>query len=257
MIEDFAPRRLPATLAIGVAMALVNALLAIALISLIFSDRLADALPVGVGIALAASAMLGLIIAIMSGFPGMYSGIQDNSAAILGLASASIAASLVGPEAVDTVLAMIIATSLATGMVFIFMGTYRLGEIARFVPFPVIGGLLAGTGYLILEGSLGILEAGLSSDDWWTTDALGLLWPGLAFAGAFLVGSLRSWPAKVYLGFLMGGTAGFHLIIQLTGVGKAASLSRGWLLGPFPDGGLWPGFAADALTRADWGAIAG
>ncbi len=61
---------------------------------------------------------------------------------------------------VDTVLVMMAVTSLATGVVFLLMGYFNIGEIARFVPFPVIGGLLAGTGYLILVGASGILGVG-------------------------------------------------------------------------------------------------
>jgi MFS superfamily sulfate permease-like transporter len=70
----------------------------------------------------------------------------------------------VGPGAIDTVLAMIAATSLATGAVFLLMGYFSLGDIARFVPFPVVGGILAGTGYLILAGSIGILGVGSLRD---------------------------------------------------------------------------------------------
>lgn len=256
LLSDFTPRRLPATLAIGIVFALVNALLTIALMSLIFSsDELAAALPLGIGVGLVASAALAVVIAVGSGFAGMYSGIQDNSAAILGLAAASVATTVVGPTAIDTVIAMLMATSLATGAVLLLMGTFRLGQIARFVPFPVIGGLLAGTGYLILVGSLDILGAGSSALT--TTDALGLLWPGLGFGAAFLLASLRSWPGRAYLGLLVGGIAGFHIVALAAGVGASESLERGWLLGPFPDGSLWPGFAIDALAGADWGAIAG
>ncbi len=61
----------------------------------------------------------------------------------------------------------------------------------------------------------------------------------------------------MYLGFLGVGIAGFHLVTRLMGVDKAEALAEGWLLGPFPEGGLWPGLAVDALAGADWGAIAG
>ncbi len=224
--------------------------------SLVFQGELEDALPIGIGFGLVASAVLAFVIALGSNFPGMYAGIQDASAAILGLSAASIASSLVGPQAVDTVLAMITVTSLATGSVFLLMGYFGLGEIARFVPFPVIGGLLAGTGYLILVGAVRILGDGALGDSM-TTEALGRLWPGVALAVMFLVASRRGWPSWVYLAFLATGVVGFHAITQIAGIDKATSLQRGWLLGPFPDGGMWPGLATEALAGADWGAIAG
>jgi SulP family sulfate permease len=255
LVGDFTLRRLPATLSTGLVLAMVNALLGIALMSLIFRDGLEDALPMGIGLGLAASAVVALVIALGSSFSGMYAGIQDASAAILALSAASIATSVVGPDAVDTVLVMMAVTSLATGGVFLLMGYFSIGEIARFVPFPVIGGLLAGTGYLILVGASGILGVG-SRDALTSADSLGLLWPGVLLAVAFFIASRRRWPSAVYLGFLAVGIAGFHLITRLMGVGKAEALAEGWLLGPFPEGGLWPGLAVDALAGADWGAIA-
>ncbi|HEY6635352.1 MAG TPA: SulP family inorganic anion transporter, partial [Acidimicrobiia bacterium] len=256
LVSDFTLRRLPATLSTGLVLAMVNALLGIALMSLIFRDDLEAALPMGIGLGLAASAVLALVIALGSSFSGMYAGIQDASAAILALSAASIATSVVGPEAVDTVLVMMAVTAIATGGVFLLMGYFSLGEIARFVPFPVIGGLLAGTGYLILVGAIGILGVG-SLDDLTSADSLGLLWPGVLLAVAFFIASRRRWSSAVYLGFLAVSIAGFHLITRSAGVGKTEALAEGWLLGPFPEGGLWPGLAIDALAGADWGAIAG
>ena len=253
---DFGPSRLASTLATGFVMAMVNALLCVALMSLIFTGELRESLSIGIGIGLVGSAVVGLIMALLSSFPGLYAGTQDASAAILGLAAASIASSLVGPELVDTVLAMIVVTSLATGAVFSLMAGFRLGEVAKFVPFPVIGGLLAGTGYLIAEGGLGMLRVG-SLSDMLTTDALGLLWPGVLLAVLYFAASRRQWSPRIYLWLLVAAIAGFHLVTQITGVPRADSLASGWLLGPFPSGSLWPGLVTGALTGADWAAIAG
>jgi SulP family sulfate permease len=249
-------RQLPGTLATGMVLAVINALLSVALMSLIFRGDLEDDLPLGIGLGLVASAVVGIVVALGSSFPGMYAGIQDASAAILAVSAASIATRLVGPAAIDTVLAMIAATSLATGLVFLLMGYFNLGDIARFVPFPVIGGILAGTGYLILAGSIGILDVG-SLPDLTTVAAFGLAWPGVLLAAFFFIASRRAWPSLAYLLFLFSAIVGFHVVTQIAGVDQAASLARGWLLGPFPDGGLWPVLVTEGLAGADWGAIAG
>ncbi len=256
LLGDFTLGRLPATVGTGLVLALVNSLLSIALMSLIFDGPLEETLPIGIGLGLAASAVVAFIAAVGSSFPGMYAGVQDASAAILGLSAASIAATVVGPEGVDTVLVMIAVTALATGLVFLLMGYFALGDIARFVPFPVIGGLLAGTGYLILVGAIEIMRVG-SAGDLMSGDALGLFWPGLALAVLFFIASRRKWPSWAYLVFLAGGVIGFHVITRALGIDKAESLQRGWLLGPFPEGALWPGPAFGSIADADWGAIAG
>jgi len=256
LVGDFTLGRLPTTVGTGLVLAVVNSLLSIALMSLIFDGQLDEALPIGIGFGLAASAVVAVIAALGSSFPGMYAGVQDASAAILGLSAASIAATVVGPDAIDTVLVMMAVTSLATGLVFLLMGYFALGDVARFVPFPVIGGLLAGTGYLILVGGIEIMGVE-SVSDLMAGNALGLFWPGVALAVLFFIASRRRWPSWAYLVFLAGGVIGFHLITRLSGIDMAESLQRGWLLGPFPEGGLWPGLAVDALGSADWGALAG
>ncbi|MET0697749.1 MAG: SulP family inorganic anion transporter, partial [Acidimicrobiia bacterium] len=201
LLGDFTLGRLPATVGTGLVLAMINSLLSIALMSLIFDGPLEETLPIGIGLGLAASAVVAFIAAVGSSFPGMYAGVQDASAAILGLSAASIAASVVGPEGVDTVLVMIAVTALATGLVFLLMGYFALGDIARFVPFPVIGGLLAGTGYLILVGAIEIMRVA-SAGDLMSGDALGLFWPGLALALLFFIASRRKWPSWAYLVFL-------------------------------------------------------
>jgi SulP family sulfate permease len=256
MRADFAPKALATTLLTGLILGLVNALLTIALVSLIFRGDLADVLPVGIGLGLISSAVLAAVVALRSSFSGLYAGVQDASAAIIGLSAASVTAVVVGEQRLGTVLAMVAVTSLATGIVFLAMGHLGWGEIARFVPFPVIGGLLAGTGYLILSGALGILGvAGLAEVS--STEALGLLWPALAVGALFFVATRRGWGSRAYLLLLVVAIAGFHLLVVLAGVTRDEALQRGWLLGPFPEGSLWPGTVVESFANADWGVIAG
>jgi SulP family sulfate permease len=255
LAADFSLPRLPTTLITGLVMAMVNALLTIAMMTLVFGTELREGLAIGLGVGLVGTAAVGMISALLSGFPGIYAGVQDNSAAILGLASASIASSVAGVQAVETVLVMLSLTSLATGLVFFLMGTFGLGEIAKFVPFPVIGGLLAGIGYLIIVGSVDVLTAGSMMEGLVAAGSMGLLWPGLVLAAGLFIATRRRWPSRSYLWLLFAGIAGFHLVTQVVGIDKATSLSRGWLLGPFPEGGLFPGFFTEAFASADWSAV--
>ncbi|MGD2042420.1 MAG: cyclic nucleotide-binding domain-containing protein [Acidimicrobiia bacterium] len=254
--SDFLPGAVTSTLATGAVLGVVNALLTIALVSLIFRGDLADSLPLGIGLGLTSSAVIGLIIAALSSFSGVYAGVQDSSAAIIGLSAVSITGVLVGSAGLSTVVAMVAATSLATGVVLLAMGYLGWGEIARYVPFPVIGGLLAGTGYLILTGTLGILDID-SVSDLFSDNAVGLFWPALALATAFFIAARRGWSSRSYLVFLATAVGGFHILAGMSGVSRAAALDRGWLLGPFPEGGIWPGWVVTSFVEADWGVIAG
>lgn len=257
LLADFTPGRLTGTMATGLVLGLVNTLLTIALMTLIFRGPLEEALHLGIGAGLTASALMGLVIGLMSGFRGLHAGVQDNSAAILGLATAAIASSVVGPELVDTAFALIAITSLSTGLTFLAIGTLRLGEMASFVPFPVIAGLLAGTGYLIVEGALDILGAGRGFDEMLGAGSAGLLFPGIVVAGALFLASRRAWSPMAYFSLMTVAIAGFHGVTRISGVDMATSLSRGWLLGPFGSGSLSPQLVTGALAGADWNAVAG
>lgn len=254
--EDFAPRRLPSTLITGLILALVNALLAVALMTLIFAGELSGGIATGIGIGLVGSGVISLVVALTSGFAGMYAGIQDSSAAILGLAGATIASSVVFADALVTVIAMMAVTSLATGLLLIVMARLHLGEVARFVPFPVIGGILAGTGYLIAVAAVDQLSAGSLANSTSSADSLGLFWPGVVIAGFFFVATRRSWSPRAYATSLVLGIAAFHLVTRSAGIGRADALDRGWLLGPFPEGMLLPEYVGEALVAADWASIA-
>ena len=254
--SDFVPGSITSTLAAGAVLGIVNALLTIALVSLVFRGELAQHLPLGIGFGLMSSAVIGFIVAARSSFSGVYAGVQDSSAAIIGLSAASLTGGAVGSAGLSSVVAMVAATSLATGFVLLAMGYLGWGEIARYVPFPVIGGLLAGTGYLILSGTLGILGVD-SASDLFSGNAPGLLWPALALATVFFIAARRGWSSRSYLVFLAAAVGGFHVLIGLSGVGRAAALDRGWLLGPFPEGGVWPGTVVSYFVDADWSAVAG
>lgn len=254
LVSDFSPPRLIGTVFTGLVLAMVNALLSIALMTLIFQGEIEHLLPQGLGLGLVASAVVAGVIGVASGVPGSYGGVQDASAAILGLAAASIASAVAAPQTMATVIALMVATSISTGLLLLLMGRFRLGEIARFVPFPVIGGLLAGTGYLILVGSIEIL-GGLNSPSMFGDDALAVLWPGVGLAMLFFAASRRGWSSRVYVGLLVMAIGGFHGISQILGMGTDTATDSGWLLGPFPDGSLWPGLALRDLAQADWGLV--
>jgi sulfate permease, SulP family len=253
---DFGRAALVYTVVVALILAMVNMLLAVALVSLVFRGDLVEFLPQGIGFALVGSSVVGLVLAFGSSFRGLYAGIQDAPSAIVGLSAVSIAGSLAGAAAFDTVVAMIVATSLVTGVVFLAMGYLGLGDVARFVPFPVIGGLLAGTGYLIVAGAASILGVG-SLSDLSDGDMAGTFWPALALAVLFFAVTRLGVTSRAYLVFLVVAVAGFHLTMRLAGMGAGTALDRGWLLGPFPEGSLWPGTMFGSLARADWGLIAG
>src|SRR3546814_16744724 len=60
----------------------------------------------------------------------------------------------------DMVAALIVAiaaSTICTGLCFYLLGRFRVGGLIRFIPYPVMGGVLAGLGWLLLQGGLSVL----------------------------------------------------------------------------------------------------
>ena len=72
--------------------------------------------------------------------------------------------------------------TLATGVTFALLGVFRLGNLVRFVPYPVVGGFLAGTGWLLFKGGISVAASiqvyWRSRDDLLRDDELAAVAPG-------------------------------------------------------------------------------
>src|SRR4030095_12432893 len=83
---------------------------------------------------------------------------------VVALIAASIAATVpagTGREALyATVIAAIVLTTLLTAATFLLLGQFRLGALVRYLPYPVLGGFLAGTGWLLVLGGGRLLGQG-------------------------------------------------------------------------------------------------
>src|SRR6185369_18046651 len=82
---------------------------------------------------------------------------QENTCVILSLMVAAIAREAKPEDAFRTIVVALGLTALATGAFFLSLGLLRLGKIVRFIPYPVVGGFLAGTGWLLVQGALSVL----------------------------------------------------------------------------------------------------
>ncbi len=232
----------------------------ISLAALVFSGELAPYLPAGIGILLCSSFIVGLTVALGSSFKAALSAPQDNTTVIIATIAAGVGHELPkGSDALPTIVAACACTSLLTGVVCLALGMLRLGKIVRFVPYPVVGGFIACTGWLVVQGALSVLTGvNLTYQNFDVLFVPGDLisWvPGTAF-GVFLALALRRWSNSLVLPALIAcGIVVFYLALAVAGVSVEEASTRGWLLGPFPKGGLWPPLQLPALAEVARGHI--
>lgn len=264
MSRQFNFRELLPIMSIGLIEGIIVLPLTISFALLIFSNEgLKPFVSTGIGMVLFGALIMQVIIALTSSVPGMFGGTQDSPAAILGLTSLVVVSRMEGASAEAkfvTVLMTVILTSVISGLFFVLIGGFQLSRLVRFIPYPVVGGFVAGTGLLLTQGALGIMlgsTPGMSNLGILLEPENLFLWvPGLLFGASMLIASRRSTHFLTYPALLVGMVLIFYLVIWFSGYSIQEAREMGWLLGPFPQETLWKPLELSLLTQVDWRLIA-
>jgi SulP family sulfate permease len=252
-------RELLPILSIGLVDGVIVLPLVISFAILIFSGDLGASATTGIGMVLFGGLILQIIIGLTSSVPGMIGAPQDSPAAILGLTAAAIVAGMKDAPLEAkfiTVVVTTILTSIISGLVFVIIGGFKLSRFVRFIPYPVVGGFIAGTGLLLVQGAISVLLGDKPSlanlDILFKTENL-LLWiPGVVFGILVLIASRRFNHFLAYPVLLIGTIAVFYVSMGISGFGTSEMRQMGLLLGPFPQGALWKPPDFSLLTQVDW-----
>jgi sulfate permease, SulP family len=154
-----------------------------------------------------------------------------------------------------------VVVTVLCGVEFLVLGMRRRGDLIRYIPVSVVGGFIAGAGWLLLQGGvhLAIEEPLFYTDlvELIEAEAL-LLWlPTVAF-GVVLLLAVRIVKKPLVIPVTIGiGLAGFALTALAMGASIEDVREGGWLLGPFLGEMAWKTWSLLALTDADWLAVAG
>ncbi len=226
--------------------------------TLIFGPVGADAVTAGVAFILAGVVVVLVATSLFSSLRGSIGSAQDMPAAILGVVAVGVVARAAPDTAMASVVAAVMLTGVLTGAALFLLGALRLGHLARFLPFPVVAGFLAGTGWLLLAGGVTTAtgaEVDLLSPAGWTLGPRpGVLAAGL-IAGTVLLLVSRRASSPWALAGAVGATVGVvHLAIAVTGLGVDGAVTAGWLMDT-PAGAGRFGFALGSVPSADWSAV--
>jgi len=241
---------------IGLTVAFGGLVFAVSFAALVFDgpEAPAGALAAGASFALWGGAVTALIIACRSSLPAIAE-VQDGPSAIF----ASMAAAIYGTEGIEesaklpTLEACVVIVTATTGALMALLGQYKLGNIVRVLPSPVTGGFLAGTGWVLTSGACAVLSGNADALSWETVltfletfggnvsarDAERFAFvggPGIALGIALAVGNRRIGQFWVVPSFLSGFVAFYFAALRgFFRVEPSEALTRGYLLGPFPE----------------------
>ena len=229
--------------------ALVTLSYSISYAVLIFSGpTLEPFLARGFHVALVAAALVALVVALKSSFPAAIAGPDSNASAILAVMAAGLTRALAGTpgeRVASSVVLMLILTAVLSGLIVWLLGLLRWGRLVRLIPYPVCGGFLAGSGFLLLAGAFKVLT-GQSLG--WSTVHLLAEEPVLAWGTAFAVAITLLVLTRVVRHFLVlpgvfvTAIVAFYLGLWLSGLTMAGARTEGLLMTPIETGGgpWWP-----------------
>ena len=258
------PELLIPNLTAAVLLAVMNVTTAISVAALVFSGPLADSLGAGIGLFLIGTVVGGVIIAAGSGYKAVLAGPRSGQAPIVAALVAGIAITMEGApseEIAATAIAAILAATLFIGVVLYVIGRAKLGGLARYIPFPVMGGFFAGLGFLLFKGgifvSLGPLVDAGDLSSFMSPNVLLHLAPALAFAIAFYVADNKIKHWLLMPAFLIATIAIFYGVVFATGSSVEQAGAQGWLPSISTEGtSFFPAFTPGQLALVDWTAIA-
>ena len=253
--------RFAADLLAGAFIGCIGPIFALSYAALIFAGTPPAVQGAGLVVVLTGSVLIGTVTALLSSLPFAVAAADGNSVAVLASMAAAIGTAM-GPAASPAALAATLFTgisfaSLAVGVLLFCLGVARIGRMVRFVPFPVIAGFLAATGWALCRGGAALGTGGPLVPSL-LADPGGLVRLGLslALAGVFVPLLVRlPHPATLPM-LLLVTLAGFHLVAAALGFNMPALRARGWLLEIPRQLSLASPWRADALALIDWPALA-
>ena len=246
----------------GLIIGLTAIVFSISFTAIIYAGELAPFLSRGIGLTLAGAAVMAVVGAFTLSYRGIIVQPQDVTALILSLAAASIAGnwqSAAHDGLFATIAVLVAVATAATGLATFIFGRLRIGHIVRFIPYPVLGGFLAATGYLLVIGAIG-----MTIGDTVSIRSAGALFepgnpekwaPWIVAAVLFYVAVKRVQHGLVLPACFVAAVLLFYGALWFLSVDQAAAQARGLLLGPFEEADLYASLDPGLLFRARWDVV--
>ena len=257
--REFARGQLSRTVSTAAVVGVLQVVLATSFAALIFSGPLARHLGAGVGLSLFATAVVGLVIALTGTRPGTIASMQGRTAAVTAIIVASVDARVARGQSFPTIVLVIGLSSVLTGVVLYGLGRWGLGGLVKFVPHPVVGGFLAGTGWLLAKGGFGVMTGTSLTvshlSTYWQPQVAAKWGSGLGFAVLLALVDRRARHHLAVPVLTFGGIALFYAALIAAGGTPGGAQRAGWLLGHFPGGTRWGFWMPSALAQGDWSVI--
>jgi SulP family sulfate permease len=256
---DVAAYRFMPSLITSSVVAMMTVVMSVSFVALIFVDPISGFVGTGTSLMLLMAAILGVFMAVFSSYAGTIAIPQDRVAPIVGFMASLIIHDMRGAPPLTigvTVLAAIAVATVLVGVILFLLGSYKLGNIVRFVPYPVIGGFLAGSGWLLLTGSFRVISGGtfslLDFPEYLRNGDLAAWVPCAVFGTVAYLGVRFSRHYMTLPVLMVASMLAFYTWVGFSHHGIELARERGWILAAPSDAGLHEVLTFPSLLRANW-----
>jgi SulP family sulfate permease len=249
------PQLIGRDLIAGTISALVSVSYSLSFAAMIFGGDLSGHIAEGIRMALMSAGLTIILVAIFSPFPFAIAGPDSRSAAVQSALAAMLVTTLQarygkGFDSTPHILFALAVSTIITGCALWVLGLLKMGRWIRYVPYPVVGGFLVSTGWVLATGGIRVMlppEVSANFSLQMLPDILAVhahwqLLFGLGFALTMFVVLGRATQYFALPTLLVSATviihAGLFLVPRLLGIQLPESFHVGWLL------------RASAVTRA-------
>jgi sulfate permease, SulP family len=227
---------------------------------LIFAGPLAPYLSYGVAATFISSAVLAAVIGLGSSLPFAVAGPESSTAAMMGILASSMVERITAANPSAPLLAPVLITlaltTIATGIVLCCFGLTRLGRAIRYVPYPVVGGFLGATAWLIVLGAIRVITGQRLQLATLGRFENALTLSELAAACAMALILYLTWHrSRTPFGLpaiLIGGVIAAHIVFWLAGISLADAQASGWTFQPPPSVTFMLPWSANEISRYPW-----
>ena len=152
----------------GLIVGIIGVMFSYAYAVLVFGGPLATFLGPGIGMMLISVVMLAVVNSLLSSTPSTIAVPQYRIIPLFAIMAGAITASMSRASGLEKFATVVVAIHIATcitGLVFLLLGRHKVSGMMRYIPTPVVGGFLAGNGWLLVKGSIPVLT-GYPSGAW-------------------------------------------------------------------------------------------
>jgi SulP family sulfate permease len=230
--------------------------------ALIFTGPLEHFLSYGIAVTFLSAAVGGTIVALRSSLPFAVAGPDSSISVVLAALVATLVQRLAASGNADFLEPALIALALATaltGLLLCVLGFTHAGRAIRFLPYPVIGGFLGATGWLLITGAIQVVTNQRPTLDNLTAFAdsaiVAKIAPGAAVAIVLYVLLRRFRNPLILPGVLLIAFVATHLVLLASGTPIATAQSTGWLFHLQPAAALTLPWKIEPLANFPWSSL--